>query len=85
MNIQLVLFICPPFRSTIMITAVKNSNFAERVLGESAAFVLILSRETSKQLASSVVTGDNPNKIVLRATKTFGSGCVYMFMNTIND
>ena len=52
-------------RLTIMTTTAKKGSFTERVLGESAALVLILSQETSKQLASSVVTGDDPNKTVL--------------------
>ena len=50
-------------RSTIKTTAAafwKNSSFDEHVLQESAAFVCILSQEASKQLALSVVTGDNP-------------------------
>ena len=72
-------------RLTITMTTAKNGSFTELVLGESAAFVLILSQETSKQLASSVVTGDDPNKTVLRAAKTFGGECVYVFMNTIDN
>ena len=40
--------------------AAKNDSFVECVLRKSAALVLILSREASKKLALSVVTGDNP-------------------------
>ena len=40
-----------------------NDSFAERVLQE-------LSQEVSKQLALSVVTGDDLPKFILRATKT---------------
>ena len=36
--------------------------------------MLILTRVASKQLASSVVTGGDPHKIVLRATKSFVVG-----------
>ena len=38
----------------------KNGSFVECVLRKSAALVLILSREALKQLALSVVTGDDP-------------------------
>jgi len=51
-------------------TTVKNGIFTERVLGKSAALVLILSREVSKQFASSVGTGDDPTKGRTRATLT---------------
>ena len=35
-----------------------------------ASLVLVLSREASKEIALSVVTGDSPNELVLRAMKT---------------
>ena len=49
-----------------------DGSFAERILRESAELVFILSRETSKQLASPVVAGNDLvyGKHVLRAKKT---------------
>ena len=47
-------------RSTVATTVAKNSSFTECVLEKSAALVLILIREASKQLASSVMTGSDP-------------------------
>ena len=44
----------------IMTTAARNGSFAKRVLGKSVALVLIVSQQASKQLPSSVVTGDDP-------------------------
>ena len=43
---------------TITMTVARNCSFAECVLGKLAALVLIVSQEASKQLPSSVVTGD---------------------------
>ena len=53
----------PAVPPTIVTTATAfwmNGSFDERVLQESAALVLKLSQEASKQLTLSVVTGDNP-------------------------
>ena len=50
---------------TITTNTARNGSFAKCVLGKPAALVLIVSQEASKQLPSSVVTGDDPHKIVL--------------------
>ena len=53
--------------------------------GKSVAVVLILSREASKQLASSVVTGDNMCKLTfpVRATKTLALASKQSYSNFV--
>ena len=53
----------PTVPHTIVTTAVPfwmNGSFDEHVVQESVVLVLKLSQEASKQLASSVVTGNDP-------------------------
>ena len=55
-------------RSTIMMTAVAtNSGFPD--MATSAVPVLILSQEVLKQFALSLMTGDNPYKLVMQVKK----------------
>jgi len=87
-NIQFVTCIHPSLRSsqsfrraklTIVMTAVafwKNCSFNECVLQEISGSLLILSQEASKQLASSVVTGDDPAQVCISSAsnKHLGHG-----------
>ena len=63
---------------------------------KSAALVFTLSQEASKQLASSVVTGDDLVQVRIPSASNIKLGggqrmrlcivfCVYVFLNTVND